>query len=129
MGHACPRMPGPPAILDASAPPPGPRPSEAPVAGPWNRIPLLVRGVVGGVGVSFAGALFWVWLWRANLDSTPRFPWALGAMAIFLVLYVWYLSGHGWPKGTAAARAEYARGFPTRKVWIWGLLAALAGAL
>ena len=86
------------------------------------------------LAVAAVGSLIWSALLVANARTTPALPWSVPAMALVLVVYWWYLSGHGWPSRTQPARAALlrARRVPIR-VFGWSFLAggfslvALAG--
>jgi membrane protease YdiL (CAAX protease family) len=76
------------------------------------------------LAVAAVGSLIWSALLVSNARTTPAVPWSVPAMALVLVVYWWYLSGHGWPSRTQPARAALlrARRVPIR-VFGWSFLA------
>jgi membrane protease YdiL (CAAX protease family) len=94
----------------------------------WKQLGLaaLLAFIVAGIGSSIWGTLL-----ITNARTSSSIPWAVAVMAVVLVGYWWYLSGHGAPRGTARARAELmrARVVPLRIFawsWIAGALALVA---
>jgi membrane protease YdiL (CAAX protease family) len=88
----------------------------------WGRIPVVIRAVVTGILVGLIAANLWpVFLFKLGM------PDAVGAEAVFLAVYVWWVRGGGPPRSWKAARAE---NFRSRKLtgrdWAWGLIAAAA---
>jgi membrane protease YdiL (CAAX protease family) len=91
--------------------------------GVWNRIPLSVRAVVGGVLVALVAANAWPLLLSA-LGAPVATVTELG----FLGAYVWWFAGVA-PGPWRAQRREFGR---LRRLgradWTWGILAAAAFA-
>ncbi|HZS45271.1 MAG TPA: type II CAAX endopeptidase family protein [Blastocatellia bacterium] len=101
----------------------------------FRRIPFLA---VSGFVVLFI-TLFvqgvWAGLLVTNLKTSPKFPWSVAVMAIFLCMAWWYASGKGWPGRTSEIRGRYLRANSvSAETFAWALLAgglsivALAGA-
>jgi membrane protease YdiL (CAAX protease family) len=99
----------------------------------WSRIPVLIHSILLAIAVTGPATLVWAVLVRANLSSTPRFPWSAVIMAAFLISYWKFLRGWGWPRSSAAARSAGLRAEPiSPSVWGWSLLAGglgLAGSI
>ena len=71
----------------------------------WQRIPVVVRAVVVGLGVGLVGTVPWARLVAANTQHRPSVPWAVPMMAFILVAWwLYFAQGRGWPAGTARAR-------------------------
>ena len=71
----------------------------------WQRIPVVVRAVVVGLGVGLVGTVPWARLVAANTQHLPSVPWAVPMMAFILVAWwLYFAKGRGWPEGTARAR-------------------------
>jgi membrane protease YdiL (CAAX protease family) len=62
-----------------------------------------------GLSISAVGTLGWVALIGRNVREYPDWPWAAVAMALLLLLMLVWLSGHGWPRRTAAFRRDHLR--------------------
>ena len=94
----------------------------------------IVRAIVAGFIVSGIGVTLWggigafPGLAGLNLRFAPQVPWAIVPMAIFLVAYLRYLNGSGWPRSTCAARRLSLRANPLpADVWPMALLAGFIG--
>ena len=86
----------------------------------WMKVPLVVRSILVGFGVSSLGVGIWVLL----VTSIPA-PWSVVAMSIILILYWMYFSGRWSPSGTQEFRRFCMRQINLeRPVWVWGLIAA-----
>jgi membrane protease YdiL (CAAX protease family) len=90
-----------------------------------------LRGVgaaaLASFGVAAVGSVVWGGLIVANARSSKSVPWAVPVMALVLAAYLWWLSGHGWPRRTAVVRATLLRARPVSLSALgWSLL---AGAL
>ena len=94
------------------------------MSGVWGRLPITLRAIVSGLAVGLIGANVWSLLLVAfgPLVASIVEP-------LFLVVYLWWASGHGPPQGTAQTRRRAFRA-PTLSVagWLWGLIAAVAFA-
>lgn len=71
-----------------------------------------VRPIANGLVIALAGAGTWAVLARLNATIRPDWPWAAGAMALYLVVVVAWLSGVGPPKASATTRRELLRLWP-----------------
>lgn len=92
-------------------------------AGPWQRIPLSVRAVVGGVVVALVAANVWPLL---LIGLGPAM--AAAAELVFLAIYVWWFAGLA-PGPWRAERRKLGRARRlSRPEWAWGVVAALAFA-
>jgi membrane protease YdiL (CAAX protease family) len=95
------------------------------MSGAWEKVPVLIRAVVVGAVVAMVG----VNLWSLSLLALG-YRWGLAAAAVLLVAFVFYCSGHGWPRSTQGARrAAFRATRLTAAQWTWGLAAALLFAL
>jgi membrane protease YdiL (CAAX protease family) len=87
----------------------------------WMKIPLVVRSILSGFGVSSLGVGIWILLVISNIPV----HWSIGTMSMVLVLYVMYFRGKWKPLSTQAFRSFCFRQVNlTKSVWIWGLLAS-----
>jgi membrane protease YdiL (CAAX protease family) len=90
----------------------------------WARLPITPRAIVSGLAIGLIGANVWSLLLIAcgPLIASIVEP-------VFLILYLWWASGRGPPRGTAEARLRAFRA-PTLSPagWFWGLIAAVAFA-
>ena len=87
----------------------------------WMKVPLILRSVLIGFGVSSVGVGIWVLL----VSNTPL-PWSVAAMGAILILYWMYFRGRWKPSNTQAFRRKSMRLTQLKRpVWIWGLVAAL----
>jgi len=88
----------------------------------WQRTPAPVRAVLVGLAITMAAQLPWSVLIGANLKLSGSWPWAVPAMAAYLVFFWRYCDGWGWPARTAALRHRRfrARAIPTR-TWLWAM--------
>jgi len=93
----------------------------------WQRLPVVVRAVLGGLALSAAGTLPWAAFAHLNLTYLPAVPWALAPSALYLWFFWRYARGEGWPRSTAHARRTLLRANPLREE-VWGA-ALLAGVL
>lgn len=88
----------------------------------WMKVPLVVRSILLGFGVSSIGVGIWVLL----VTYIPV-PLSVMAMGGILILYWMYFSGKWNPSNTRAFRRLCTRQTKLKKpVWIWGLLAAFS---
>lgn len=88
----------------------------------WMKIPLLIRAVLTGVGVSSIGIGIWILLF-SNISA----PLSVLTMGIVLILYWAYFSGKWKPLNTQAFRRFCRRQvYLKKRVWIWGLVAAFS---
>jgi len=94
----------------------------------WNRLPAIVRGIlaaeltvtIGTIPPSVAVIL--------NIRTSPSIPWMLVVTAAWLSFFWWYVTGHGWPRGTQEARRRDLRAPSLSKAgWTWALIAGLLG--
>lgn len=86
----------------------------------WMKVPLIVRSVLIGFGVSSLG----VGIWALLVTSVPV-PWSIVAMCTILILYWKYFSGKWKPYSTRALRRFCMRQITLKRpVWIWGSIAA-----
>jgi membrane protease YdiL (CAAX protease family) len=82
-----------------------------------------VRAIVSGLAVGLIAANVWPVLLAA------AGPLAGVAEPLFLVLYLWWASGHGPPASAAQARRRAFRGVRlSPAAWLWGLIAAVTFA-
>lgn len=87
----------------------------------WMKVPLVLRAIILGFGISSLGIGIWVLL----LTKIP-FPWSVLTMAIILIAYWMYFSGKGNPSNTKAFRRFCMRNSRlSAREWIWGLMAAI----
>src|SRR5450755_194379 len=92
---------------------------------PWNRVPVIIRAVFGGILVGMIAANVWpILLLKIGMPS------AAGAELVFLALYVWWVAGGGPPVRFKALRADYFRvRFLSGSQWLWGVIAAASFAV
>jgi len=87
----------------------------------WMKIPLVVRSILSGFGVSSLGVGIWVLLFT----YIPA-PWSVVPMGAILILYWMYFSGKWNPSNTQVFRRFCMRQINLKRpVWIWGLMAAI----
>lgn len=88
----------------------------------WIKIPLVVRSILLGFGVSSIGVGFWM-----LMATFVPIPWSVVAMGGFLILFWMYFSGKWNPTKTKDFRRLCFRQITLKKsVWIWGLLASFS---
>ena len=88
----------------------------------WMKVPLVVRSVLLGFGVSSVGVGTWVLL----ANNIPA-PWSAIVMGVFLILIWMYFGGKWNPKNTQTFRRNCMRENSLKKpVWTWGLIAAIS---
>lgn len=76
-------------------------------------IPVLLGSVIAIVGIAP-----WIILAPLNARIRPDLPWAALAVAAFILLYVAWLNGAGWPKAWHARRRFSLRLWrPTESAW------------
>ncbi|MGI9552367.1 MAG: CPBP family glutamic-type intramembrane protease, partial [Aurantibacter sp.] len=86
----------------------------------WMKVPLTVRSILIGFGVSSLG----VSIWTIVVMSLPG-PWSVLLMGTILIFFWMYFSGKWKPSSTQAFRRFCTRKIKLeRSVWIWGLSAA-----
>lgn len=87
----------------------------------WMKVPLIIRSVVLGFGVTTLGVGIWVLL----VNNIPS-PWSVVPMGVILILYWIYFSGYWKPSNTKVFRHFCMRQIRLKRpVWTWGLVAAL----
>jgi membrane protease YdiL (CAAX protease family) len=86
----------------------------------WMKVPLIIRSILIGFGVTTIGVGIWV-----LLAKNVPVPWSVVLMGPILFLYWIYFSGKWNPSTTQKFRRYCMRQFKMkRSVWIWGLIAA-----
>ena len=86
----------------------------------WMKVPLVIRSILLGFGVTSLGVGIWVLL----VTYIPV-PWSIVPMGVILILYWFYFSGKWNPSNTQVFRRFCMRQIKLkRSVWIWGLMAA-----
>jgi membrane protease YdiL (CAAX protease family) len=86
----------------------------------WMKVPLAVRSILLGFGVSSLG----VGIWALMVTYVPV-PWSFVAMGTILILYWMYFSGKWKPSNTQVFRRFCMRQLKLKRpVWIWGMVAA-----
>jgi len=86
----------------------------------WMKVPLVVRSILIGFGVSSLGVSTWV-VFAAFIPG----PWSVLLMGAFLVFFLMYFSGKWKPSNTQVFRRFCMRQTNLKRpVWIWGLMAA-----
>src|SRR5262245_54988263 len=94
----------------------------------WNRLPAIVRGILVAELVVTVGTIPPGIAVIVNLRTSPSLPWMLVVTAAWLSFFWWYVSGHGWPRGTQEARRRDLRAPALSKpVWKWALVAGSLG--
>lgn len=78
----------------------------------WQRIPIVIRAVVGGLFVQIVGFAVLIATIPFNFRVWPQVPWALLPLGLALWAYWSYFGGHGRPRATAAARRHLRRSNP-----------------
>jgi membrane protease YdiL (CAAX protease family) len=80
-----------------------------------------------GLGIALLAGGIWGGLYVINLKTTPRVPWSVIPMGLYLWGMWRYLGGKGWPRSTSQARRNYLRFRPVSpRTFGWSML---AGAL
>jgi membrane protease YdiL (CAAX protease family) len=88
----------------------------------WMKVPLVVRSILSGFGVSSLGVGIWV-LMVTNIPV----PWSVVPMGAILILYWMYFSGRWKPSNTQVFRRFCIRQIKLKRpVWIWGMMAAFS---
>ncbi len=86
----------------------------------WMKVPLVVRSILLGFGVTTLGVGIWVLMY-----TYIPVPWASVAMGAILILFWMYFSGRWKPSNTQIFRRFCMRQIKLKRpVWIWGLVAA-----
>lgn len=86
----------------------------------WLKVPLVLRSILIGFGVSSIGVTTWVVI--ANFIPGP---WSVLLLVTFLIFFWMYFSGKWKPSNTQAFRRFCMRQTKLKRpVWIWGLIAA-----
>ena len=85
---------------------------------PADPLPLraYVRPVLAGLLVAAVGIGPWTLLARHNAVFRPDVPWAALTTIAYLVLFLAWLDGAGWPRRTAAWRRWHLRLWPDRPI-------------
>ena len=88
----------------------------------WVKLPLILRAILLGFGVSSIGVGIWV-----LLATFAPFPWSVVIMGIILILYWMYFSGKWNPSNTQVFRRYCIRQIKLKRaVWTWGMVAAFS---
>ena len=87
----------------------------------WMKVPLVLRSILIGFGVSSLGVSIWTIIVIGRLPG----PWSVLLMGTFLIFFWMYFSGKWKPSNTQAFRRFCTRKIKLKRlVWIWGLIAA-----
>lgn len=88
----------------------------------WMKVPLVLRSVLSGWGVSFIG----IGIWTILVSSLPS-PGSVILMGAILILYWMYFSGKWKPSNTQRFRRFCIRQMKLKSpVWRWGMIAAIS---
>ena len=91
---------------------------------------VLVRAIIGGVGMAALGTIPWALLGWANLTWLPTVPWTAPIAAAHLWLFWRYAGGEGWPRSTSQERRENRRANPVDgDMWGMAMLAGMLGLI
>jgi membrane protease YdiL (CAAX protease family) len=82
------------------------------VAHVWQKIPVLIRAIAGGLFVQIVGFAILLATLPLNFRILPVIPWALLPLGLALWAYWSYFGGSGWPRGTAEQRRRLRRSNP-----------------
>jgi len=94
----------------------------------WNRLPAIVRGILAAELIVTIGTIPPSVAVILNIRTSPSIPWMLVGTAAWLSFFWWYVTGHGWPRGTQEARRRDLRAPSLSKAaWTWALIAGLLG--
>src|SRR5574341_553552 len=94
----------------------------------WQRLPVILRAVIGGFFAVTLATVPCSSLLRANFVLAPSVPWSAPLVAIYLWFYWHYLQGKGWPQSTTEFRRTNLRAHSwAGRVWRWTLLAGGLG--
>ncbi len=86
----------------------------------WMKVPLIVRSILTGTGISYVG----IGIWTLLVTSLPL-PWSVVLMGTVLIFYWMYFSGKWKPLSTQAfRRLSFRQTRLERPLWLWGLAAA-----
>jgi membrane protease YdiL (CAAX protease family) len=97
---------------------------EIGLRGLWDRLPVILRAIVGGILIGMIAANVWLLL-LLKLGM----PIAALAEIVFLTAYIWWAAGGGPPARFRKVRADYFRVRPLRGAqWFWGVIAAVSFA-
>ena len=89
---------------------------------------ILVRAIIGGLGMAALGTIPWALLGWANLTWLPSVPWTAPIVVAHLWLFWRYAGGEGWPRSTSAERRENRRANAVNgEMWGMAMLAGLLG--
>ncbi len=92
----------------------------------WNKLPAIIRALIAFVFVAYLGLIGTNVLFDLNDSILPDFPWSAFAVILFLVIYVAYLKGWGWPGITSEYRKDAISWNKLNKEqWKWGALCVL----
>lgn len=78
----------------------------------WQKIPVIIRAVVGGLFVQLVGFAVLIAVIPLNFRVFPEVPWAIFPLGLALWAYWSYFGGRGWPRGTAGIRRHLRRSDP-----------------
>lgn len=96
----------------------------------WRRLPVWARALIMGGAVAGAATVPWSVLVSLNLQRDAAVPWSVAAMAIYLPLYWWFVSGGLWLRSTGPRRRALLRIEPlSARGWSWALVALVLGFL
>jgi len=75
----------------------------------WDKLPVIVRGIIVGMIVQILGVMPIFWLLMANVQRSNEVPWAFFVGLIYLWVFWSYIKGKGWPNSTSKVRSKYVR--------------------
>jgi membrane protease YdiL (CAAX protease family) len=95
----------------------------------WSALPTMIRAVLTGIAVGFAGTFPWAFLVGQNIRHGSSFPWAVPLTAVYLwFFWQYFVRGKGWPRQTSETRRTSARANEiSGDVWGAAILAGLLG--
>jgi membrane protease YdiL (CAAX protease family) len=93
---------------------------------PWRKTGLILGYSLLAIAlIGLAGAV-WGGLILANMRTTPRIPWCLPTVVLFLWGLWLYLSGRGWPQSSRKRRQELLRAHPVSgEMLCWSFVAGI----
>ena len=78
----------------------------------WQRMPVVLRSVLGGLVVQLVGFAILAILIPLNLRHLTSMPWILAPLSLALWAYWSYFGGLGWPAATGDTRRRLRRSNP-----------------
>src|SRR5262249_58138039 len=78
----------------------------------WTRLPVVVQAILTGLILAAVGTIPWALLVSTNAKHWSAIPLSVAPAALYLLIFLRFVRGEGWPRSIAEAPRMRCRGNP-----------------